>query len=172
MTTSNATLTRSQIEAQIASSLPMITKSLYRYVGDNAEDVAGDAIIKALTNIDKYNGKAAVSTWVYQIARNTALDYIRKHKPVYTGDAVFLENKGGSYVMEEEDDFSPLHVAIASLSAKHQQVLKLHYFEGLKYKEIAEVIGKPIGTVMSRLNQAKAKLKASSAFLRKFSLFG
>jgi len=163
MTNPNATLSSSQIEAQIAASLPMITKSLYRYVGDNAEDVAMDAIIKALQNVENYNGKAAVSTWVYQIARNTALDYIRKHKPVYTGDAVFLENKGGSYVMEQPEDFSALHVAIAGLSAKHQQVLKLHYFEGLKYKEIAEVIGKPIGTVMSRLNQAKAKLKGNNA---------
>ena len=163
MPNANATLTRSQIEAQIARSLPMITKSLYRYVGDNAEDVASDAVIKALSNIDKYNGKAAVSPWVYQIARTTALDYIRKHKPVYTDDAVFLENKGGSYVMEEAEDFSALHLAIAGLSEKHQEVLKLHYFDGLKYKEIAEVIGKPIGTVMSRLNQAKAKLKGNNA---------
>ena len=55
--------------------------------------------------------------------------------------------------------------ALDKLSDNHKQVLTLHYIEGLKYREIAERIGKPIGTVMSRINQAKAKLKGNNALV-------
>ena len=149
------------LEAEFARALPIVTRYLYRFVGSEAEDCAMDACIKALQNIDKYDGRAKFSTWLVTIARNTALDAIRKHKPIYTDNAVFLENNGGSYTIDEAPDFSGLHAAISALSEKHQEVIRLHYFEGLKYREIAERIGKPIGTVMSRLSQAKLKLEAS-----------
>ena len=150
------------LNAEFARALPIVTKYLYRYVGSEAEDCAMDACIKALQNIDKYDGRAKFSTWLVTIARNTALDAIRKHKPIYTDNAVFLENKGGSYEIDDEPDYTELHAAIASLSEKHQEVIQLHYVEGLKYREIAERIGKPIGTVMSRLSQAKLKLQADN----------
>ena len=150
------------LNAEFARALPIVTKYLYRFVGSEAEDCAMDACIKALQNIDKYDGRAKFSTWLVTIARNTALDAIRKHKPIYTDNAVFLENAGGSYEIDDEPDYTELHAAIASLSEKHQEVIQLHYVEGLKYREIAERIGKPIGTVMSRLSQAKLKLQADN----------
>jgi RNA polymerase sigma factor (sigma-70 family) len=150
------------LNAEFARALPIVTRYLYRYVGSEAEDVASDACIKALKNLDKYDGRAKFSTWLVTIARNTALDAIRKHKPIYTDNAVFLENHGGSYEIDDAPDYTELHAAIASLSEKHQEVIQLHYIEGLKYREIAERIGKPIGTVMSRLSQAKLKLQADN----------
>jgi len=159
---SNPNSTQLNLDAEFARALPIVTRYLYRYVGSEAEDCAMDACIKALQNIDKYDGRAKFSTWLVTIARNTALDAIRKHKPIYTDNAVFLENKGGSYEIDDTPDYTELHAAISNLSEKHQEVIKLHYFEGLKYREIAERIGKPIGTVMSRLSQAKLKLEADN----------
>ncbi len=136
-----------------------------------AHDSAMDGILKAIENMDKYNGKSKVSTWVCTVAYRLWLDGIRSHsnsKTTYTGDNVFLENVGGYYEMEEFGnglDNSVITEALAKLSDAHKQVLTLHYIEGLKYREIAERIGKPIGTVMSRINQAKAKLKGNNALV-------
>jgi len=136
-----------------------------------AHDSAMNGILKAIENMDKYNGKSKVSTWVCTVAYRLWLDGIRSHansKTTYTGDAVFLENVGGSYVIEDFDnglDNSVITEALAKLSPAHKQVLTLHYIEGLKYREIAERINKPIGTVMSRINQAKAKLKGNNALV-------
>ena len=133
-----------------------------------AHDAAMDGILKAIENMDKYNGKSKVSTWVCTVAYRLWLDSVRSHgnsKTTYTGDAVFLENVGGSYEIEDFDnglDNSVITEALDKLSDNHKQVLTLHYIEGLKYREIAERIGKPIGTVMSRLSQAKLKLEADN----------
>ena len=136
-----------------------------------AHDAAMDGILKAIENMDKYNGKSKVSTWVCTVAYRLWLDSVRSHgnsKTTYTGDSVFLENVGGSYEMAEFDsglENSIITEALDKLSDNHKQVLTLHYIEGLKYREIAERIGKPIGTVMSRINQAKAKLKGNNALV-------
>ena len=134
-----------------------------------AHDAAMNGILKAIDNMDKYNGKSKVSTWVCTVAYRLWLDSIRSHgnsRTTYTGDAVFLENMGGTYDMPDCDADHREQViadAMNKLSDAHKQVLTLHYNEGLKYREIAERIGKPIGTVMSRLNAAKAKLQANNA---------
>ena len=123
-----------------------------------AHDSAMNGIVKAIENMDKYNGQSKVSTWVCTVAFRLWLDTIRSHsnsRTTYTGDGTFLEAMGGSYICE----------ALASLSEAHRQVVTMHYMEGMKYREIAERINKPIGTVMSRLNQAKMKLKANGGLL-------
>ena len=136
-----------------------------------AHDAAMDGILKAIENMDKYNGKSKVSTWVCTVAYRLWLDSVRSHgnsKTTYTGDNVFLENVGGYYEMEEFGNGLDNYViteALDKLSDNHKQVLTLHYIEGLKYREIAERINKPIGTVMSRINQAKAKLKGNNALV-------
>ena len=161
------------VTAEIYASMPMVTRFFLGKTRNmaNAEDAAMNGIVKALENIEKYNGKSKVSTWVCTVAYRLWLDSVRSHgnsKTTYTGDNVFLENVGGYYEMEEFGnglDNSVITEALDKLSDAHKQVLTLHYIEGLKYREIAERIGKPIGTVMSRINQAKAKLKGNNALV-------
>ena len=139
-----------------------------------AHDSAMNGILKAIENMDKYNGKSKVSTWVCTVAYRLWLDSVRSHansRTTFTGDEVFLENVGGYYEMEENGsglDNSIITEALDKLSDNHKQVLTLHYVDGLKYREIAERINKPIGTVMSRINQAKAKLKGNNALIAMF----
>lgn len=161
-------------EADIFNCYDMVFRTMMKKCKNPAiaHDSAMNGIIKAIENKDKYNGQSKVSTWVITVAFRLWLDTIRSHsnsRTVYTGDATFLENMGGSYEakFEVEDAEATVKQAVAvalkGLSVKHREVITLHYVEGLKYREIAERIGKPIGTVMSRLNQAKAKLKGNSA---------
>lgn len=173
MTTQEININIETVTAEIYASMPMVTRFFLGKTRNmaNAEDAAMNGIVKAIENIEKYNGKSKVSTWVCTVAYRLWLDGIRSHansKTTYTGDAVFLENVGGSYVIEDFDnglDNSVITEALAKLSPAHKQVLTLHYIEGLKYREIAERINKPIGTVMSRINQAKAKLKGNNALV-------
>jgi|TARA_B110000211_G_scaffold216161_1_gene258963 RNA polymerase sigma-70 factor (ECF subfamily) len=139
-----------------------------------AHDSAMNGIVKAIENMDKYNGQSKVSTWVCTVAFRLWLDTIRSHsnsRTTYTGDGTFLEAMGGSYICDFEIESNEDHTtnvvneALASLSEAHRQVVTMHYMEGMKYREIAERINKPIGTVMSRLNQAKMKLKANGGLL-------
>ncbi len=173
----SATSTRSSTvsEAQIFECYDMVFRTMMKKCKNpaTAHDAAMNGIIKAIENKDKYNGASKVSTWVVTVAFRLWLDTIRSHsnsRTVYTGDATFLENMGGSYEadFEIEDNETTIRngvtQALAGLSEAHRQVITLHYVEGLKYREIAERIGKPIGTVMSRLNQAKGKLKGNKAF--------
>ena len=167
MTTENAQIS----ETEIFASYDMVRGVLLSKCRNPqiAHDAAMDGILKAIENMDKYNGKSKVSTWVCTVAYRLWLDSVRSHsnsKTTYTGDNVFLENVGGYYEIEDLDnglDNSVITEALDKLSANHKQVLTLHYIEGLKYREIAERINKPIGTVMSRINQAKAKLKGNNA---------
>jgi RNA polymerase sigma-70 factor (ECF subfamily) len=168
--TPNATIT----EADIFACYDMVFRTMMKKCKNPAiaHDTAMNGIIKAVDNMDKYNGTSKVSTWVCTVAFRLWLDTIRNHsnsRTVYTGDAVFLENMGGSYEADFEIEDAEATVkqgvtlALQGLSEKHREVITLHYVDGLKYREIAERIGKPIGTVMSRLNQAKAKLKGNKA---------
>ena len=164
MTTQNAQITT----ADIFACYDMVRGVLLSKCRNpqTAHDAAMNGILKAIDNMDKYNGKSKVSTWVCTVAYRLWLDSIRSHansRTSYTGDSVFLENMGGTYDMNEMHvlDVNDLVAqALETLSPAHREVITLHYIDGLKYREIAQRINKPIGTVMSRLNQAKGKLKA------------
>ncbi len=162
-------------ETEIFACYDMVMRTMMKKCKNPAiaHDAAMNGILKAIENMDKYNGQSKVSTWVCTVAFRLWLDGIRSHansRTTYTGDGTFLEAMGGSYECdyEIEDEQAAttriVNEALATLSDNHRQVIQMHYVEGLKYREIAERINKPIGTVMSRLNQAKSKLKGNAAF--------
>ena len=169
------TLNTQQITTEIYASLPMVTRFFIGKTGNvaNAEDAAMNGIVKAIENVDKYNGKSKVSTWVITVAYRLWLDGIKSHansRTTYTGDAVFLENMGGTCEMEQslDSEVSIWDLACEILSEKQAVVVLAHYRDGLKYREVAEALDIPIGSVMSRLNGAKKKLAQNGAFKSAF----
>ena len=163
------------VTAEIYASMPMVTRFFLSKTRNmaNAEDAAMNGIVKAIENIEKYNGKSKVSTWVITVAYRLWLDTIKSHansRTTYTGDGTFLENMGGTY----EDDMSfdkPVSIwdmVSTILSEKQTAVVLAHYRDGLKYREVAEHLNIPIGSVMSRLNSAKKKLAQSGDFATAF----
>ena len=138
-----------------------------------AHDSAMDGILKAINNMDKYNGSSRVSTWVCTVAYRLWLDSVRSHansKTTYTGDSVFMENVGGSYEQDFNVDNAGSIWAIAKelLNDKQYNCIKL-FCDGLKYKEIAQRLNIPIGSVMSAISGAKKTLRENARFN---SLFG
>jgi RNA polymerase sigma-70 factor (ECF subfamily) len=136
---------------------------------DDAADVVQDAFLSAFQSLRTFKGDAEFFTWLYRIAFNTAISLKRKKKP-----AVSLEANSGEAGINPEDpselvrpgvelerneDERQLNEAIAKLSDEHRSVLLLKDIEGMRYEEIAEVLGVPVGTVRSRLHRARLELR-------------
>ena len=138
-----------------------------------AEDVAQNAFIKAWQSAEKestaFRSESKVSSWLCSIAKNAAIDHMRKHhKMVMLGDKAIPEK--ASYKYNPESNMlkaerntaieSSVQQAIEKLSAKHKEVITLYHLDNLSYEEIAAKLGIPKGSVMSRLFHARKKMRS------------
>ena len=153
----------------------------YRFVHNQADalDLCQEIFVKAYESLASFRGQARFSTWLTRIASNTCVDHIRQASVRRAGELdeqtmdTDLRNPGAHSVpepgarMERAEMRVALEAAVAQLSPDHRQVFLLHAAEGLKYEEIAEAVGCPIGTVMSRLHYARKRLRGLLAWLKK-----
>ncbi len=136
---------------------------------EDAADVVQDTFLSAYQALHTFKGDAEFFTWLYRIAFNTAISLKRKKKPSvslesHTRETGLDPNDPSEYVkpsaaIERTEDERQLSDAIARLSTEHRDVLVLKDLEGMKYEEIAEVLGVPIGTIRSRLHRARLELR-------------
>jgi RNA polymerase sigma-70 factor (ECF subfamily) len=136
---------------------------------EDAADVVQDAFLNAYQSLHSFKGDAEFFTWLYRIAFNTAISLKRKKRAVVSLDRGGPEghldpDDPSEYVrpgaaLERTEDETRLHEAMARLSQEHKEVLVLKDIEGMKYEEIAEVLGVPIGTIRSRLHRARLELR-------------
>jgi RNA polymerase sigma-70 factor (ECF subfamily) len=138
---------------------------VYRMCGDTrlAEDAAQEAFIRAWVNLPSYQPKAPLRNWLYRIAVNAALDVLR-HKPEETledEEALMVTDQaaGPETALIEKERVALLQQAMKSLPEAARSVLVLREYGGLSYQEIASVLEVPVGTVMSRLNYARNRLR-------------
>jgi len=139
---------------------------------DDAEDLTIEAFAKAFRNLKKFNPEYTFSTWLFRIATNNCIDFIRKKKlDTMSINNPFKEEGAESVDMDIKDfNLDPQEEAIKSqkveiiqnivtkLPPKYQTLVKLRYFEELSYEEIAEEIEAPLGTVKAQLHRARELL--------------
>ncbi len=125
-----------------------------------AEDLTQDTFLKLFQYREKYLPTAKLRTFLFRIAKNTAIDFFRKMKPVsmdmsgdITHDVKLQTQKDHS---ESSED---LRVAINLLPEKLKEVIVMSYFQDLKYQEISEILDTPVGTIKSRMSYAMKQLK-------------
>ncbi len=161
------------LEFLIHKYLRPVYNFVYNFVGNDAdaEDIVQDVFVKVWKNIKKFNEKKSFKTWIFTIAKNTSLDFLKKKKAVpfsrfedKNGDNGFLENIEDDELLpdkllEREDIGGILTKAIETLSANYKTVLLLHYKEELTFQEIATILAESINTVKSRHRRALATLK-------------
>jgi RNA polymerase sigma-70 factor (ECF subfamily) len=145
--------------------------NLARYVTRNAhdaEDVVQDACLRALKYFDSFRGEEGTSAraWLLAIVRNTAYTWRRRHgadalatefDETKHSDAAAEDNPEGMLLRSAARE--TLDRALDGLAPEFREVIVLRELEGLSYKEISEVAGVPVGTVMSRLSRARARLQ-------------
>lgn len=141
----------------------------------DADDLAQETFVRAYLNIKSFQSRASLNTWLYRIATNICIDYSRKNRRVKAMTSALQrqdEEEDSDLDREIPDDrFDPqglllnkelgfrLDQALRSLPDKLRTVVLLHDIEGLPYDEIAHVVGCPLGTVKSRLFNARASMR-------------
>lgn len=153
---------------------------VYNYIcrmigaGLDAEDLTQETFVRAYLSIRSFQSRASLNTWLFRIATNLCIDYSRKAKKTPWQVSLSQEDteEGGDQEYDLPDSaFDPqnallnkelgrrLEDAIAALPDKLRTVLLLFDVEGLSYDEIAEIVGCPLGTVKSRLFNARAAVR-------------
>jgi RNA polymerase sigma-70 factor (ECF subfamily) len=148
----------------------------HRFLGNEADalDAAQDGFVKALTNLPGFQGRSSFKTWLLRVVSNAALDLGRQRgrRETLSLDAVGPHDSDGAQPLvienpalglERKDLRDLLNRALATLSEPQRATFVLHADAELSYREVAEVLGISIGTVMSRLYYARQKLRAHLA---------
>ncbi|MFD2616114.1 RNA polymerase sigma factor SigW [Terrilactibacillus laevilacticus] len=145
-----------------------------RMVGNRqeAEDLSQEAFIRAYTKIDKYDVERKFSTWLYRIATNLSIDYLRKKKPsVYldadlpgTEDFTLKSQLADGEPLPEESIVNSetqalIQQEINQLPLKYRSAIVLKYIQDMNLKEISEILNIPVGTVKTRIHRGREALR-------------
>ena len=146
-----------------------------------AEDLFQETWIRVLERGHQYDGKHEFSTWLYAVARNLTIDYLRKKSPVSLDGMMngLMEDQPHSplepvdtrpmawEVVQQHEQSERVSAALVSIPAEYREAVVLRFQEGLALDEIAAVTGSPLGTVKSRLyrglNMLMSRLKGAQA---------
>ncbi len=153
-----------------------IVAYIYRMVGDyeTALDLTQEVFIKIYNSLGRYRSEYKFSTWIYRIAHNTAIDYLRRHRAAYERgeEQLVIESDGSIYekpiasplpTPEEEREKSELRARIervvGQIPPAYRELIVLRHAHDLSYDEIAEVTGLPLGTVKNRIFRAREVMR-------------
>jgi len=139
---------------------------------DDAEDLTIEAFAKAFKNLHRFKKDYTFSTWLFRIATNNSIDFIRKKRlQTMSLDSSYKDDAGEPVSIDVEDkNLNPQEEAIKSqkieliqmfvtkLPAKYQRLVRLRYFQELSYDEIARELEAPLGTVKAQLHRARELL--------------
>ncbi len=155
------------LEMLFARHAPIVLGLAVRMLRDlaPAEDVLQETFIRVWTKASTYDEqKGKVSSWVYGIARNKCIDFMRKHKtgleeiPVVGNPHPVIDTDEAAF---ESLRRSQIRTAMEKLPEKQREVIELSYFEGLTRREISQAIGEPLGTVNTRARLGLKKLRTA-----------
>lgn len=157
----------------VARYMDPMYRFVYGYAGDTqmAQDITQEVFVKVFKNIKKVDKNKNFKSWIYTIAKNTALDFLKKKKSIPFSQFETFEGK--NYLTEKIADHELLPdkisesleskkqflTAIEKLSFKYQQVLTLYYYKELNFREIAEFLREPINTIKSKHRRGVMLLK-------------
>jgi RNA polymerase sigma factor (sigma-70 family) len=147
---------------------------LYEKVSDQelAKDLTIESLGKAFQKLHLYTPDYTFSTWLFTVARNHCIDYLRKHKlPTISIDKMMLDEDGKrtnfdlvsndlnpEQKMEKKQRIAFLRQIVNQLKPTYRDLVKMRYFKELSYEEIAETLHIPIGTVKAQLHRSREQL--------------
>lgn len=150
---------------------------LNRFLGNHEEsqELCQEVFLKVYRALDRYNPKYRFSTWLFRVARNAAIDLLRKRRlklvPIQRV-AADGETQEWEFPSEDKDPYRVLRnverreaigAAIDGLKEEYRELIQLRHFAEMTYEEIAEFKGMPLGTVKNKLFRGRRMLKARLA---------
>ena len=137
-----------------------------------AKDLTIESLGKAFTKLNLYNSKYAFSTWLFALAHNHFIDYLRKNKlsTISIEENIFIDNNklkqfnlasqdaSPEQIMEKRQRILILRKIVAQLKPIYRDLVRLRYFKELSYNEISNKLGVPIGKVKVRLFRSREQL--------------
>ncbi len=139
----------------------------YSIVGDRdaADDVAQEVFVKLWRALDSYDGRAQLSTWIYAIARNTAISALRRQRPSSSLSDPAVQAEAEAHAPQaaggEDADHALLWRAVAALPGPQRQAVVLYYQDERPVEEVAAMLGMPVNTVKTHLHRARARLASA-----------
>lgn len=135
----------------------------------DAEDAAQEAMLRAYRAVRTFRADSNVATWLFRIAHNVCLDVLKRPRNRREGVSLDALREEGFEPTDEQptpesrylaaSEQERLREVIAKLPAEQQALLSLRYGDGLSYEELSQTLGISLGTIKSKLNRAKEKLK-------------
>ncbi len=128
----------------------------------DAPDRASEILLKVFESLGAYNPRYSFSTWLYTLARNCMVDRCRDKNPetVPLSGYEHSESSCPEAMHIKEEECRAVEKALCTLEKRDREIIFLHYYENLKYREIAKISGIPAGTVKYRVHEAKKRLAA------------
>lgn len=151
------------VREQIVTLLPRLRRFARNLTRDphDADDVVQIAVERALTRLDQWRSDARLDSWMFKIVRNAWIDELRSRG---RRGKIFLAAEMGENIgtdsMARETDLLSVRSAMARLPEDQREAVSLVLVEGLPYREAAEVLDIPIGTLTSRLARGRETLQA------------
>ncbi len=133
---------------------------------DDTDDVLQNTFVKVFRNIDGFKGESKLYSWMYRIATNEALQFLKsKSRKLGVGMAEIqermVENLRADVYFDGDVIQLRLQQAIASLPEKQKMVLNMKYFEAMKYEEISDILDTSVGALKASYHLAVKKIEAS-----------
>ncbi len=157
------------LEKLVRRYLPLIFSFVKRYTGnqDNASDITQEVFVKVWKNLKSLDRSKSFRTWIFTIAKRTAIDELRKQKAIPFSalqgdgfeDLIIDESPSILDQIFLQQQSKELAAALAKLPTNYNSVIKLYANDGLNFREIAGILKEPLNTVKSRYRRGLALLK-------------
>ena len=130
---------------------------------DEAKDIAQDAFLRAFRRIEEFQPDRPFARWLFVIARNASFDALRRRRRAAASALAVSEDApslpGPEELALRNSEVERVHAALDLLPERYRKVLELHYLSDLRYREIADHLEIPLGTVKTYISRAKRRLR-------------
>lgn len=163
-------LSKGQVELAFNEIISMYQERLYWHIRnmvmnhEDADDVLQNTYVKIWKNLENFQGRSKLFSWMYRIATNETLSFLEKRKRKQAASLDHLEVYSNQLVADEFFDgdalAAMLRSAVEDLPTKQKQVFIMKYFDDLKYSEMAEILSMSVGGLKASYHHAVKKIEA------------
>lgn len=157
------------VRRDIVALLPRLRRFAYGLTGavDDGDDLVQSACERALSRLHQWEAGTRLDSWMYRIVQNVWIDRCRRdrHREMAAESSVLELIAGGDarHELEQRSELAEVRRRVAALPEEQRAVLLLVCVEGASYREASEILGVPLGTIMSRLARARLTLGRAMA---------